>query len=75
MTNNIVENILKLLKGEFIKFVFVGGISAIIEFSLLILFVEKMGVDYLKKLINDHPDSPFAKQAQEELNALDAPKP
>jgi putative flippase GtrA len=47
MTNNIVENILKLLKGEFIKFVFVGGISAVIEFSLLILFVEKMGVDYL----------------------------
>jgi len=35
----------------------------------------EMGVDYLKKLIADHPDSPFAKQAQEELNALDAPKP
>jgi outer membrane protein assembly factor BamD (BamD/ComL family) len=34
-----------------------------------------MGVEYLKKLINDHPDSPFAKQAQEELNALAAPKP
>ena len=47
MTNNIVENILKLLKGEFIKFVFVGGISAAIEFSLLILFVEKLSVDYL----------------------------
>jgi outer membrane protein assembly factor BamD (BamD/ComL family) len=35
----------------------------------------EMGVDYLKKLINDHPDSPFARQAQEELNALETPKP
>ena len=35
----------------------------------------EMGVDYLKKLINDHPNSPYAKQAQEELNALAAPKP
>ena len=35
----------------------------------------EMGVDYLKKLIADHPDSPFAKQAQEELNALEPPKP
>ena len=35
----------------------------------------EMGVDYLKKLINDHPDSPYAKQAQEELSALEAPKP
>src|SRR5262245_32544256 len=34
----------------------------------------EMGVEYLKKLINDHPESPFAKQAQEELNALAAPK-
>jgi outer membrane protein assembly factor BamD (BamD/ComL family) len=34
----------------------------------------EMGVDYLKKLINDYPDSPFAKQAQEELNTLEAPK-
>ena len=34
----------------------------------------EMGVDYLKKLINDHPDSQFAKQAQEELRLLDAPK-
>ena len=34
----------------------------------------EMGVDYLKKLINDHPDSPYAKQAQEELSALEAPK-
>jgi putative flippase GtrA len=38
---------LKLLKAEFTKFVFVGGISAIIEFSLLILFVEKLAIDYL----------------------------
>jgi len=35
----------------------------------------EMGVDYLKKLISDHPDSPYAKQAQEELRALAAPKP
>jgi hypothetical protein len=34
----------------------------------------EMGVGYLKKLINDYPDSPFAKQAQEELSTLDAPK-
>jgi putative flippase GtrA len=47
MTKSIFENILKLLKAEFTKFVFVGGISAIIEFSLLILFVEKLAIDYL----------------------------
>ena len=35
----------------------------------------EMGRDYLKKLINDYPKSDFAKQAQEELRALDAPKP
>lgn len=34
----------------------------------------EMGVDYLKKLINDYPDSPFARQAQEELNTLEEPK-
>jgi len=35
----------------------------------------EMGVDYLKKLINDYPNSSFAREAQEELRALDAPKP
>ena len=35
----------------------------------------EMGVDYLKKLINEYPNSPFAKEAQEELRLLDAPKP
>jgi outer membrane protein assembly factor BamD (BamD/ComL family) len=35
----------------------------------------EMGVEYLKKLINEHPESQYAKQAQEELNALAAPKP
>jgi hypothetical protein len=35
----------------------------------------EMGRDYLKKLINDYPKSDYAKQAQEELRALDAPKP
>jgi hypothetical protein len=32
----------------------------------------EMGVDYLKKLINGYPESPFAKEAQEELRQLDA---
>ena len=32
----------------------------------------EMGVSYLKKLIADYPESPFAKQAQEELRELDA---
>jgi hypothetical protein len=32
----------------------------------------EMGRDYLKKLITDYPNSPYAKQAQEELRALDA---
>ena len=35
----------------------------------------EMGRDYLNKLIKDYPDSPFAKQAQEELRLLDAPNP
>jgi outer membrane protein assembly factor BamD (BamD/ComL family) len=30
----------------------------------------EMGRDYLNKLINDYPNSPFAKQAQEELNRI-----
>lgn len=35
----------------------------------------EMGIGYLKKLVNDYPDSPFAKQAQEELGTLGtAPK-
>src|ERR1041385_8300464 len=34
----------------------------------------EMGVEYLNKLIKDHPDSPFARQAQEELSALETPK-
>lgn len=35
----------------------------------------EMGRDYLKKLIKDYPNGPYAKQAQEELRLLDAPKP
>jgi hypothetical protein len=35
----------------------------------------EMGRDYLKKLINDFPNGSYAKQAQEELRALDAAKP
>jgi hypothetical protein len=34
----------------------------------------EMGVDYLNKLIKDFPGGSFAKQAQEELRLLDAPK-
>ena len=34
----------------------------------------EMGVDYLKKLINDYPNSSFAKEAQEELRSLDTAK-
>src|SRR5215203_6307975 len=34
----------------------------------------EMGRDYLKKLINDYPNSTFAKQAEEELRQLDTPK-
>lgn len=34
----------------------------------------EMGRGYLNKLVNDYPDSPFAKQAREELSALEAPK-
>jgi outer membrane protein assembly factor BamD (BamD/ComL family) len=34
----------------------------------------EMGRDYLKKLVNDYPSSPFAKQAEEELRVLEAPK-
>ena len=32
----------------------------------------EMGRDYLNKLIKDHPDSPFAKEAREQLSALEA---
>lgn len=32
----------------------------------------EMGRDYLSKLIKDHPDSPYAKEAREELRALEA---
>jgi hypothetical protein len=31
----------------------------------------EMGRDYLNKLIKDHPDSPYAKEAREELAALE----
>jgi hypothetical protein len=34
----------------------------------------EMGRDYLNKLIKDYPESPYAKQAREELSALQAPK-
>jgi len=34
----------------------------------------EMGVDYLNKLIKDYPESPFAKEAREELRMLGAPK-
>jgi outer membrane protein assembly factor BamD (BamD/ComL family) len=34
----------------------------------------EMGRDYLKKLVNDYPTSEYARQAQEELRALETPK-
>src|SRR5678816_2148297 len=34
----------------------------------------EMGREYLSKLIKDYPDGTFAKQAQEELRLLEAPK-
>ena len=34
----------------------------------------EMGRDYLQKLIKDYPNSAYAKEAQEELRALDVPK-
>ena len=36
--------------------------------------LREMGVDYLNKLIKDYPESPFAKQATDELRLLEAPK-
>jgi len=35
----------------------------------------EMGRDYLKKLVADYPNSPYAKQAQEELRTLDTTTP
>ena len=32
----------------------------------------EMGRDYLTKLVKEHPDGPFTKQAEEDLRALDA---
>lgn len=37
----------KFLTPEVIKFLVVGGLSAFLEFSLLILFVERAAMDYL----------------------------
>ena len=34
-----------------------------------------MGREYLTKLVQEHPDSPFAKDAQEDLKLLGDPKP
>jgi outer membrane protein assembly factor BamD (BamD/ComL family) len=35
----------------------------------------EMGREYLTQLINDHPDSTFRKQAEEELRAIGGPTP
>jgi outer membrane protein assembly factor BamD (BamD/ComL family) len=35
----------------------------------------EMGREYLTQLVNDHPNSSFRKQAEEELRALGAPPP
>src|SRR5574338_384889 len=42
--------------------------------TLTLQQLREMGVDYLNKLIKDYPESQFAKQAREELRALDVPK-
>jgi outer membrane protein assembly factor BamD (BamD/ComL family) len=42
--------------------------------TLTLAQFREMGVDYLNKLIKDYPESPFAKQGREELQALEAPK-
>jgi outer membrane protein assembly factor BamD (BamD/ComL family) len=42
--------------------------------TLTLAQFREMGVDYLNKLIKDYPESPFAKQAREELRGLDAAK-
>ena len=34
----------------------------------------EMGREYLSRLVKDYPNSPFSKQAQEDLQALGAPK-
>jgi hypothetical protein len=34
----------------------------------------EMGIDYLNKLIKDHPEGSYSKQAREELRLLEAPK-
>jgi hypothetical protein len=34
----------------------------------------EMGIDYLNMLIKNYPESPFAKEAREELRLLEAPK-
>ena len=34
----------------------------------------EMGREYLNRLVKDYPNSPFSKQAQEDLQALGAPK-
>ena len=34
-----------------------------------------MGREFLTRLIKEYPESPFSKQAQDELSLLDAPKP
>jgi putative flippase GtrA len=41
------ETLRKIFTAEVIKFIVVGGVSALIEFSLLILFVEQAALDYL----------------------------
>lgn len=46
-SEKMVRNLKHLLTAEFLRFLIVGVISAALEFSLLILFVEKLSVQYL----------------------------
>lgn len=43
----MVRNLKQLLTAEFLRFLIVGVISAALEFSLLILFVEELHIQYL----------------------------
>lgn len=46
-SDSMVRNLKHLFTAEFLRFLIVGVISAALEFSLLILFVEKLSVQYL----------------------------
>jgi putative flippase GtrA len=46
IVNRTLEAAKRILTAEILKFIVVGGVSALIEFSLLIFFVERTAMDY-----------------------------